>query len=132
MITWQRQATKDLAPIYRGSGPTDVWTILDSAGDPVDLSAQTIRFVVGEVTDENDPDDLFDDTVEGLYQYETGADDNITIGGDDDNEVSVRHLPANTATAGLFRYWLWDVTTEGQEVVLASGKLPVRPSVKSV
>jgi hypothetical protein len=131
-VVWLRQASKDLAPIYQGSGPTDVWTILDSSSDPVDLFAQTIRFVAGEVADESDPDNRYDDTLEGLYQYETGTDDNITIGGDSGNEVTVRHLPANTATAGVFRYWLWDVTTTGQEVVLASGKLVVKPAIKAV
>jgi hypothetical protein len=129
---WLRQATRDLAPIPQASGPTDVWSILDRDGAAVDLTGRTIRFVVGKVTDAGDVDDPTDDVLAGAYQYQSGDDANVSVGGGtDNNQVTVRHLPARTATAGAFLYWLWDVTTSGQEVVLARGSFIVRPAVKS-
>lgn len=126
-----RAATRDLAAIPQGSGPTDLWTITDATGAAIDLSAKTVRFVVAETTDDGDDEDPYDDDLTALYQYETGTDSNISVGGASGNQVSVRHLPANTATAGLFLYWLWDVTTAGEETVLAKGKMPVTVAKKS-
>lgn len=126
-----RSVTKDLPVIAQGSAPTDRWTILDVDRVAVNLSGRVVRFVVGQVTDEGDEEDRTDDAIEALYQYESGDDANITIGGTDNNQVSVQHLPANTATAGAFRYWLWDVTTTGEEITLASGTFEVRPAAKS-
>jgi hypothetical protein len=128
-VTNPRYATRDLPPIPSGSSPTDQWAVVDGTGAAVDLSGKTIRFVALSVVDAGVEDDRTDDQLVGVYQYQTGTDDNIEVAGAGHNVVRVTHDAARTATPGEFRYELWNVT---DNLVLAAGRLPVRPAVKAV
>lgn len=124
-----RYSTRDLPPILQGSAPTDRWTITDAAGGAVGLSGKTVRFVAMEVSDAGDDvDSVYDDSVTGLYKYETSG-SGIVVSGADNNIVSVTHSAANTATAGQFKYILWNAT---DKLPLASGKLTIKPAVFDV
>lgn len=120
-----RYSTRDLPPIAQGSEPTEVWTITNSEGAAVDLSGKTIRVVVcavdkGELDANSQP---FDDTLTGSFKYETG--DGITIRGDDNNQVWLDHDASKTATPGVYRYFLWNVT---DKLLLAKGRMPIEPA----
>lgn len=125
-----RYATRDLAPIATASAPTEIWTLVDGNGIAINLSAKTLRVVVGLVDDQgtDDADDPFDDTIAGSFKYETGG-SGITVGGAGNNLVTLVHSSAKTATAGDFRYWLWNVT---DKIVLATGAMPIVPSLFDV
>lgn len=126
--TTRRYVTRDLAPIAQGSAPVETWTITDANGVAVDLEGKTIRCVVCSVDDAGDEDTIFDDELSGAFEYETGG-GGITIGGADDNVVTLQHDAAKTATAGDYRYFLWDVDANQ---VLAKGLMPIEPAVKDV
>lgn len=129
-----RFSTRKLAQVAKGSGPTDVLTLVDGAGVAIDLSDRDLRLVVCEMLDEGDPDDEFDDSVGGLYKYETGqgSGEGLEVGGDDNNQVSIYHDAANTTDAGRFPYFLWDVTGGEDPQLLMKGILPVVPAVLDV
>jgi hypothetical protein len=121
-----RYSTRNCAPVARASAPADVFVILNgSTTDPVDLTGKSLRFVVYEITDAGDECDPFDDQLTAAFKYETGG-DGITLGGEDSNEVTVQHDATKTATAGDYRYFLWNVT---DQIVLSTGKLPIVPAL---
>jgi hypothetical protein len=126
-----RYATRNLATVTQGSAPTDVLVITDAAGEPIDLSGRTLKIVAALVTDAGEVDDKFDDTLEGRFAYTT-ADGELTVGGADDNQLSILHDATNTATAGNYRYWLWDVTNAARPIVLVKGRLPIEPAAFEV
>jgi hypothetical protein len=123
-------ATKDLPAIPLGSGPSFQWTVVDSSGNAIDLSAKTVRFVVASADSGTDEFSKYDDTLTGEFQYQSG----LVISGGSSNVVTVQ-TDSDDITAigsGEHRYWLWDVTTAGAERVLVKGKFPVEPAVRSV
>lgn len=95
--------------------PSISLTITDEDGTAVDLSAATLRFLV---FDRQSNESVF--TVENA---------NITVGGNDGNEVTVPYTTTNTATAGTKRYELWRVDT-GNDELLAKGRFVIRPTKK--
>lgn len=127
-----RYSTRNLAPIAQGSAPTDVLTIVDGTGAALDLRSHDLRLVVCSV-DEEDAEDPYDDVLEGLHSYET-AGAGLSVGSTDGtkNQVTIQHDAANTAEAGSFRYFLWDLTDGDHPVVLCKGRLLVEPAVQSV
>jgi hypothetical protein len=117
----------DLAPIAQASAPSYVEIFTDANNNPIDLSNKTLRLVFAIVTDEVDQDLIFDDTLEGSFKYETGA--GLTLGGTDNNEVTVQHDATKTATAGAYRYFFWIVD---DQVVLKLGNVEIQPTVFNV
>lgn len=132
-----RYSTRDLAPIAQFSEPTEVFNITDGTGAAIDLSAKDLRLVVytraGEETNYQTGDDpTFDPYAAELaasYQYDTSSDGGITVGGADNNQVTVQWAEDDTESAGRKRYFLWNVT---DNIVLAKGKRPVEPAVFEV
>lgn len=119
--------TRDLPQVPAGSAPAFAWTVADAAGDAVDLSAKTVRLVVGQLVAVNAelPDsDPWNQAATPLFKYETGG-SGVTVGGVDHNVVTVQLRAADTVTAGKRRYWLLNAT---DKVVLATGLLPIVPA----
>jgi hypothetical protein len=127
VTTNPRYSTRDLPPIAQGSAPTEIWTITDGTGTPVNLSGKTIRLVAYLETEVGDTEDTFDNTLTPKFKYETGG-SGITIGGASNNQVTVQHDAAKTATPGHYRYWIWDTTSN---VPLAKGRMPIEPAVSN-
>lgn len=123
-----RYSTRDLAPIAAGSEPTEIITVTDANGDPVNLSGKTVRLVVASITDDADTEQVVDDTLAASFQYETGG-DGITIGGGSSNQVTIEHSADKTGTAGTYRYFLWNVD---DKLVLAKGTLTIEPATFGV
>lgn len=129
-----RYSTRNLAPIAQGSSPIDIVSITDGAGTPIMLAGRSLRLVAYLVTDDNGTDSRFDDTLAPAFTYETAA-GGLTIGGSNGNEVSIHHDPSKTATAGEYRYFLWDVTDEVDGkggIVLMKGRYPIEPAVRDL
>lgn len=120
--------TRDLAQIGAGTAPPEVFNVVDASGDPVDVSAKDLRFVVANVSDLTPDDDPFDDVVTGSWSYETGG-SGITVGGTGNNVVTVQHDASKTVTPGEYRYFLIDVT---DSLLLATGRLPIIPTALRV
>jgi hypothetical protein len=120
-----RFATRDLSPIAQGSAPADQWTIQDGQGNPIDLSAKLLRFVVYTAAEADGSDDPF--TLTPRWKYETGG--GITVGGRGNNVVTVQQSAANNGTAGHYLYWLLNVT---DRLPLANGRLPIKPALWDV
>jgi hypothetical protein len=127
-VTNPRYATRDLPAIWQGSQSTEVFIIVDGAGNPVDLSGKAIRFVVVNVADLGDDEDSrVDDTLTGVFQYDSPVE--IVTGGADSNQLTIQHDAAKTSIPGAYRYFLWNVT---DLVPLASGTLTIEPALTSV
>jgi len=94
-----------------------LFTILDSDDNAVDLSAAALTFAVYKV---GEPDTI-------LWSLTSGAGE-ITVAGDSNNEVTVEDDDTNTATAGIFRYVLWDTTND---LVRARGTLTIEDEADS-
>ena len=62
-----------------------------------------------------------------LWSLTSGAGE-ITVAGDSNNEVTVEDDDTNTATAGIFRYVLWDTTND---LVRARGTLTIEDEADS-
>jgi hypothetical protein len=120
--------TRDLADIPQRSAPTEVWIIADGTGAPVDLSAKSLRVVVWKVTDAGDEEDPTDDTIIPAWKYESGG-GGLTVGGTDNNQVTLQHDSAKNATPGRYGYALWNVTNK---IVLAKGCLRIDPAAFDV
>lgn len=119
-------ATRDLPKLPAASGNTIVWTITDGAGAAVSLSGKTIRLVAYLTSDSGDDvDSVIDDTIAASFQYATSG-DGITVGGADNNQITLVHSITKTATPGNYRYFLLNVT---DRIVLAKGRMPIEPSV---
>ena len=120
-------ATRDLPKLPAASANTIVWTITDGNGAAVNLSGKTIRLVAYLTTSAGDNvDSVIDDTIAASFQYATSG-DGITVGGADNNQITLVHSITKTATPGDFRYMLWNIT---DNTLLAKGKMPIEPSVK--
>lgn len=121
-------ATRDLPVLPAASGNTIIWTITDGNGSAVDLSGKTCRLVAYTVTAVGDNEnETYDDTVSSVaFQYATGG-DGLTVGGTDNNQITLVHSITKTATAGNYRYFLWNIT---DNTLLAKGRMPIEPSVK--
>ena len=92
-------------------------TVTDDAGDPIDLSEMTLRFVV---QDSNNPPT-------GIFKAEG---EEIAVSGDDSNVASVTIAAAKSTTASTEYHWfLWDTATDAQ---LSSGTLWIKPALKDV
>lgn len=101
-------------------GPV-IFTITDDAGDPVNLSASSFEFRVY--------DRLVPETVLWTIDSSGTSNGTITVGGDDNNQVTVTDDDdTNMASAGLFRYVLWDTTNDQ---VRARGLLSVEAEANS-
>jgi hypothetical protein len=82
------------------------WVIVDSEGEPVDLSGKSI------VLQAYDPND-----VATQLWTETGS-----VGGDDNNQVTINGDDSNTGEAGAFRYVMRNTTDDS---VIAKGVLTI-------
>lgn len=122
-----RYSDRQLAPIAQGSAPTEILTLNDGAGNPIDLTGRILRLVVYETLEDSATPTRYDDTLNALFQYDMG--DEITLG-PNENQVTIIHDVVKTATPGDFRYFLWDVTDAGGEYVLLKGRFPIEPAVK--
>jgi hypothetical protein len=123
-----RFASRDLPAILASSEPSDVWTIVSATGSAVDLSGKELRLVAYTVSDAGDEADPFDDVLAGSFKYESGG-NGITLGGADNNQVTVQHSSSKTSTVGDYRYVLWNVT---DKLPLARGKMPIVPALLNV
>jgi len=109
---------QDVEVYQQASGGDLIWTITDANGDAVDLSGSTLRLLVKK----------YDDSV--LFTLGTGG-SGITVGGDEDNEVTCSYSTANTATAATYKYELWQLDGGASgDVVLAEGAFVITPTVK--
>ena len=82
-----------------------LFTIVDSDDEPVDLSEADLEFRVYDLEDRTNV----------LWTVNSSGTSlgTITVGGDDNNQVTVTDDDDdNTQTPGVFRYVLWDITTE--------------------
>lgn len=100
------------------SAPAVVVSVVDGEGAAVDCSAKTLRLNVG-LTATSPP----------LFTLTSGG-GGLTVGGDDDNEVTATYTTTHTATAGAYRWWLWDVTSP--DLVLAYGSWSILAARKAV
>jgi hypothetical protein len=82
------------------------WVIVDSEGEPVDLLGKAIKF---QAYDPND--------VATQLWTETGS-----VGGDDNNQVTINGDDSNTGEAGAFRYVMRNTTDDS---VIAKGVLTI-------
>jgi hypothetical protein len=122
-----RYLTRDLPIVPTETASQTSWTILDTDGGPVSVTGN-LRLVAVSIDDDDDEDcdnELFDVTLTPAFSYETGA--GLTVGGDDNNVITLTHDTTKTATAGTFRYFLWDVDND---IPLARGRMPIIPSAK--
>lgn len=100
--------------LYRNAAfGTKTFTITDKDGEPVNLSGKSISFVAWKQNDE-----------EALWKIS-----DCTVGGDDNNVVIASQDDANTGTAGIFRYTLWNET---DDAVLVTGRLEILKNANSV
>lgn len=108
--------------LYRGAEqPAHEWTILDSAGNPIDLSDEDVELELrvyrfSPVLDEGVPTPVF---------VRTSEDGHITVGGSQDNELSITFTAANLATPGVYRYEIRRVD-DGENRPLARGDLTIK------
>lgn len=125
VLTTQRFGTNDLPPIAQGSTPTDLWTLTDSNGNPINLAGKEVRFVIVSQTLAQDDIDPFDATLATVSRQST-TDGSIVISGTSNNIVSVKYSAATTGAAGRFYYWLLNAT---DHLPLAQGNFPVKPAM---
>ncbi len=128
-----RYSTKKMANLAQGSAPLDVWTFEDGAGDPIDLSGKTVRLVFATVTDIGDDDDEdtndpIDDTLTGAFKYETSG-DGLTVGGDDDNQVTLQHDSEKLDTPGHYKFFWWNIS---DKIMLCKGSVDIEPAAIEV
>jgi hypothetical protein len=109
-------AAGDLAEMFQYEVKIISFLILDDDGDPVDLSGQTLRFVLH---DSNDPPTY--------WGKEEGGDIDMTDAASGIIGVEVGSPTSDIASTEL-HYRLWDVT--GDEVVLAHGPFKIHPAVQ--
>jgi hypothetical protein len=84
--------------------------VVDADGDPIDVSGVTSWRFVAYSDDENR------DTVYTITE------DNITVGGANDNQVAVTYDETDTATEGTFR---WNLRDEDTPRLLGHGALNI-------
>lgn len=94
-----------------GYGP---WVITDTDGNAVDLSGLTLAFVVYDLVDDADE----------VWRL-TSGDGEITVSGDDNNQVTLTDDDTHTQTAGRWGYTLWDT---GNKTPLQWGILAIERS----
>lgn len=99
--------TKVRTEAYQDSGFTHVFAIVDRNGDPVDLSGKSIVYTAYRTLGTTD------------FQLTT-ADGEITVGGADNNQVTVTSDNSNTGTAGEYKFNLRNMT---DDTMLARGTL---------
>lgn len=98
--------------VYQGAafGPF-VFTITDDNGDAVDLGSSALKLSVYAP----------EDTSSALWSI-TSGEGKLTVGGASNNQVTASDDDTNTGTAGVYRYVLWDTTTDA---VRARGVLTI-------
>ena len=120
-------ATRDLPKLPAASANVIIWTIVNAMGEAVTLTGKTCRLVAYLTTSEGEDDTTeIDDSITASFQYATGG-DGLVVGGADNNQITLAHSITKTATAGEYRYMLWNIT---DNTLLAKGKMPIVPSVK--
>lgn len=97
--------------LIQGTAPSLSWSILDSSGNPVDISADNLLFVAY-----SDDGQLQDD----LFQHGTGG--HITVSG---HTVTVNFQLSDTALPIIASYVLRDLTLE---LAIAQGNYVVSPA----
>lgn len=103
--------------MFANEGKTFVLSVLDSAGDAVDLSGLTLRFVVQDT--QNPP--------VGQFKVEVPT---ITVSGTNNEVASVPVSAAQAATPSTEMYWLlWDVDNS---TVLLHGSFEIKPAEEDV
>ncbi len=106
--------------MYQAAAKSFAITVEDADGEPVDLSAKTLRFTVYT---EDSP------TPDGVFQVAAAS---ITVSGDDNEIATVAVSATQSAAANTNLRWiLWDVAESANEA-LAWGYLRIYPSVKTV
>lgn len=88
-------ATEEKVTIRRGASWVETWAITDQAADPVDLSAADVLL---QVRKKQEPDG------ELVFEADNAAIGGITIGGADDNEITVSKV-----VDGDDGTWFWDL-----------------------
>lgn len=91
-------------------------TILDTNGDPVDLTSRTLRFVVH---DANDPPNFQFKIEEGAELTKTGANNEVA-------NVTVLETQSTT----IAENWRWELWDTGADEVLSHGSFTIRPAKK--
>jgi hypothetical protein len=109
-----RLATPIAFEMFQHAEKEFVITVLDANGDPVDLSAMTLRFIV---YDANDPPNT-------MFQME---DEDITISGANNEIARVTVTATESATAADGLWILWDVPTD---TALARGSFAIRAAAQ--
>lgn len=79
---------------YQHADSTSMFAVTDKNKDPVDLSAIDLTFIAW---DQSDPETI-------IFSFNT-ASGQITISGDDDNQVTVNFTPTETAVAYVNLQW---------------------------
>jgi len=103
--------------MFQAETKTFALTCEDAAGDPVDLSSRTLRFVV---QDSNDPPSA-------QFKVEGAS---IAVSGSNNDVANVTVSAMQSATAGCGFHWrLWDVVADE---VLLHGSFTIKSSLKDV
>lgn len=98
---------------YQNASQTFTFAIVDGDGDPVDLSAKTVRFTASLPSDYNTP----------LVTHDNSTVGGVAISGTSHNTVVLSLGGADTEVAPQFlRYGIWNVTDDAP---LASGNMTV-------
>lgn len=98
---------------YQYCGFSFLLTITDDNGDPIDLSGKTVSLVIH---------DLESPTAE-VFELTTGA--GLTVVGASHNQVSVAADSTHTQSAGVFRWFMRDITTPTSAVPLGAGSFTI-------
>ena len=114
-------ARQDIELAQHAGAPALTWTITDSTGAAIDLSADTIRLVVYSGVPG-------DETVD--FYKETGG-SGIVVGGTSDNEVTVTIDPTDVPDVVHERYSLWRMEGGTTDTLLAHGAFSVVQSQKA-
>lgn len=104
-------STNDLTA-YQFAGFTFTFAIVDSAGQPKNLSGKTIKFVAYAIDDAS------------TLRFELATPANITITGASNNQVTVVSTHANTLTAEVVRWVMRNMT---DDEVIGHGSLTIEP-----
>jgi hypothetical protein len=100
--------------VYQNDTLTKTLTITDDADDPIDLSAATIKMEVRS-------------SVGGTVQFTFESGDGITVGGTDDNVITISKLV--DITAGSYLYDLEIIYSGGEVQTLIKGSFTVTADI---
>ena len=90
-----------------------VWSIVDSDGDAVDLGGKSLALVAHNASNST-----------GLWSL-TSAAGELSVGGDNNNQITADADDTHTGDAGVWAYTLWNLSDDR---VLARGRLAIIPA----